>query len=485
MNIAQRIGRNTAVVFISRILSSALCFLYMIQIARYLGPSGFGVLCFSLAFTRIFGIFTDFGLHLLTVREVSRDLLSSDKYLRNLSGIKIILGVVVFSVMSVVVNIIDYPTQTVHVVYCIGISVIINSFSQMFCSIFQAEQRMEFDSIGKILNGLLMVICIFAATKLDFSVVGFAFLFVVVSVLVFIYYVVALRVAFKRVFRAWVDGGMVEFDWQFWKSLIRQAISFGLAVCFVTIFYWIDSVMLYRIKGDEVVGWYNAAYRLVLVLLLIPGSFISAIYPAMSVFYESRKDTLRILFERSLKYLLIIGVPLGVGTLILAEKIIVLFYKQDYLNSVIALQILVWSSVLIFASQPIGNLFNCLNRQVIITYITGFCVILNVVLNLILIPKYSFVGASIATVATELFSLIVMCIFCVKTGYGFSGVKHYLTLVKVLLSSLIMGVLILWLKDANLFVVVTLAITIYFAATYLLGVFDKEDVNILKRIIIK
>ena len=482
MDIVRTIGKNTAVLFFSKILSSVLCFLYMIRIARYLGPNGFGVLCFSLAFTRIFGIFTDFGLHLLTVREVSRNILSSDKYLRNLSGIKIILGVVVFAVMSVVINILDYPTQTVYVIYCIGISVIINSFSQMFCSIFQAEQRMELDSAGKIFNGLLMFICIVVAIKLGLGVVAFAFLFMAVSVFVFVYHVVALRIAFKRVFRKWIDGGVVEFDWRFWKGLIREAISFGLAVCFVTIFYWIDSVMLYLIKGDNAVGWYNAAYRLVLVLLLIPGSFISAIYPAMSVFFKSEKDTIRVFFERSLKYLLIIGVPLGIGTLLLAKRFIILFYTQDYLNSVTALQILVWSSVLIFLSQPIGNLFNCLNRQIITTYITGFCVVLNVLLNLILIPRYSLIGASIATVATELFSLVVMYVFCVRIGYGFSGVRNYLTLVKILLSGLIMGILILWLKDMNLFVLVTLAVIIYYAATYILGVFDKEDIYILKRI---
>ena len=408
----------------------------MICIARFLGPSGFGVLCFSLAFARIFGIFTDFGLHLLTVREVSRDLLSSDKYLRNLSGIKIILGAVVFAAMAVVINILDYPPQTVHVVYCIGISIVINSFSRMFCSIFQAEQRMEFDSAGKVLNGLLMVICVAGATKLGLGVVGFAFLFMVASTFVFVYHVVALRVAFKRVFRGWVDGGLVEFDWYFWKRLTKEAFSFGLAVCFITIFYWIDSVMLHVIKGDSVVGWYNAAYRLVLVLLLIPSSFTSATYPAMSVLFQSKKDTLRVFFERSFKYLLIIGIPLGVGVLLLAKRFIVLFYTQDYLNSVIALQILVWSSVLIFISQPIGNLFNCLNRQVIITYITGCCVVLNILLNLILIPKYSLVGASVATVATELFSFVAMYIFCIKAGYGFSGTRHGLMLVKILLCKL-------------------------------------------------
>ncbi len=455
----------------------------MIQIARYLGPGGFGVLCFSLAFTRIFGVFTDFGFHFLIVREVSRNVSSSSKYLRNLSGMKIILGVVVLGAISIIINLLDYPSQTVQVVYCIGVSVVIGSFSQMLCSIFHAEQRMEFDSAGKILNGLLLVVGVIAAVKLGFGLIGLALLFVAVSVLVLVYYLIALRIAFKRIFWEWVGAGLVEFDWGFWRGAIKSAAPFGLVVCFVTIFCWIDSVMLSVMKGDDVVGWYNAAYRMVLVLLLIPGSLISAIYPVMSKFHETSRDSLRLAFIKSFKYLTILAIPIGIGITLLAKKLILLLYTQDYANSVVALQVLVWSSVLIFMSQPIGTLLNCINKQITITYITGFCVVLNILLNLILIPRYSLVGASVATVATELFSLIARYIWCVKIGYGLSRRKSYVTLAKILVSSVIMGLLIICFYNLNLLVLVPLAVFLYFIVLYMINGLDEEDINLVKGII--
>ena len=73
MNTVQTIAKNTGVLLVSQIASYIIGFFYIMYTARYLGTAGFGILSFALAFTGIFGVFSDLGLSTLTVREVARD----------------------------------------------------------------------------------------------------------------------------------------------------------------------------------------------------------------------------------------------------------------------------------------------------------------------------------------------------------------------------------------------------------------------------
>ena len=158
MNTVQRIAKNTAVLLAATIISKVLGFFYVMYTARYLGEEGFGILSFALAFTGIFGVFSDLGLGSLTVREVARDKSLAKKYLDNISVIKAILVAITFALIAMVINLLGYPEQTIKVVYLISLSVIFNSFTEMFYSIFRAFEKMEYSSLGQILNSILMLV---------------------------------------------------------------------------------------------------------------------------------------------------------------------------------------------------------------------------------------------------------------------------------------------------------------------------------------
>jgi len=484
MNTIQRIAKNTIVLFIANIISKIISFFYVMYTARYLGAEGFGILSFALAFTAIFGVFTDLGLSPLTVREVARDKSLAGKYLGNITVIKIFLVIITFGLIAITINLLGYSRQTVKVVYFIALSVIFGAFTGIFYSIFQAFEKMEYQSLGQILNSALMLLGVVVAIKKDFGVIGIASLYFIVKIIILGYNIIILKWKFTNSVSASTNK-ILEVDWNFWKSTIKEALPFGLAITFVMIFYWIDSVMLSLMKGNTVVGWYNAAYRMVLFLLFIPNSFISAIYPIMSKFYITSQDHLRLSLEKSFKYLTILGVPIGVGTTLLAKKFILMIFGLEYTNSIIALQILVWSSVFIFMSQPFANLLNCLNKQSIVTKITGICVVLNVTLNLILIPKYSLIGASIATVLTEFGSLVLCFIWSLKIDYSIFSKKVAITISKVVVASTIMGIFVMYFINLSLFVLLPLAVLLYFVVLYVINGIDKEEFLFIGRVIQK
>ncbi|HEC88429.1 MAG TPA: flippase [Thermoplasmata archaeon] len=474
MNTIQRIVKNTLVLFLSKVISYLLSFLFIMYTARYLGAEGFGILSFAIAFTGIFAVFTDLGLNTLTVREVARDKSLATKYLGNIAIMKLVLVVVTFGLIALSINFLGYPKQTIKVVYLIALSVIFTSFSQMFYSIFQAYEKMEYQSMGQILSSVLILSGALFAINKNFSVVGFASIYLLVSAVVLSYSFTVCVWKFVL--------PKIEVDWSFWKPTIKEALPFGLTGIFVMIYYWIDSVMLSLMKGNEVVGWYNAAYRLIIIPLFIPSILNIVIFPVMSRFYISSKDAFRFTSERYFKYMAIAGFPIGVGTTLLADRIILLIFGVGYMNSIIALQILIWSSVFIFLSGAFARLLETSNRQITITKITAINASANVILNLILIPKFSYIGASITTVITEFSALMLGIIACSKIGYKISK-KDLLGLSKVIIASLLMGIFIIYLKDLNLLFLILLAAVFYFTVLYVLKEFEEEDIKVFQNII--
>lgn len=478
MNTVQRIAKNSLVLLASNIISRILGFFYIMYTARYLGAEGFGILSFALAFTGIFGVFADIGLGQLTIREVAREKSLARKYLANISVMKVILVFVTFGLIALFINLLGYPEQTIKVVYLVALSVIFGAFTGMCNSIFQAFERMEYHSLGQILNSFLMLAGAIFAIRQSLDVIVFASFYFLVSLVVLGYSIVVLRWKFSNLFLA---GSLwkIEIDWSFWKSTIKGALPFGLAAIFTTIYFWIDTVMLSLMKGDEVVGWYNAAYKLIFVLMLIPTAVVGAVFPVISRLYVSSKDSVRLAYEISFKYLFIIGLPIAVGTTILADKIILLIYGKEFVPSIIALQILIWVALLMFLTYLLGNTLGAADRQRKVLEATGISAMVNVVLNLLLIPRLSYIGAAIATVVTEtvVFILLFHCIS--RYLYAILLHKH---MVKLLPATLIMGISVFYLKEIELLVVIPIAILIYFTALYFTKALSAEDLNLFIRL---
>jgi O-antigen/teichoic acid export membrane protein len=450
----------------------------MTYIARYLGPSGFGVLSFALAFTGIFAVFADFGLQLLITREVARDKNLTQKYLANFSLMKIILAVFAYGLIAIIINLMAYPWQTILVVYLLGVYVICSAFTQMFYSTFQAYERMEFQAIGQFLNSVLMLVSIVVAIRLGLDIVIFAYIYVAVALVTLIYSYIVMKSRFFEYSVNWVPN-MLEMDRDFWKLTFKRVLPFGLSQVFVTSFYWISTILLSLMKGDAMVGWYNASYRMVLILSFIPAAVIAAIYPVMAKLFVTSQDTLKIVHERSLKYLATLAIPLGIGTTILASRFISLIFGSEYAESVTALQILVWSEVCIFISMPLANLFNSMNKQLLTMVITAICLIINVVFNLALIPQYGLIGASATTVLTEAVSLILCLVFAAGMSHGFSS-KNIKYLAKVITASILMGLYILLIRELNLILIIVSSVLLYFFLLYAIKGIGKEDINLIK-----
>lgn len=478
MNTIKRIAKNTAVLLISNVSGKVLGFFYVMYAARYLQASGFGVLSFALAFTGLFGVLADAGLIQLSIRELARDRPATLKYLKNIITIKSFLSIITFGLMILTINLLGYPQQTIKVVFFIGLYTIINSFVDTFYSIFQAFEKMEYDSISQIIKNVLLFCGIMFIIHAGYGIIEISVVYLasaIISIL-FCYYILNRKILAPD--NRWAPLHL-EIDLPFWKSTLKKSLPFGLSSIFVMIYFWIDSVMLSFLKGDEVVGWYNAAYRSVLFLLIIPSSIVSAIFPVASKFFKSSRNDLILLYEKIFKYLILLALPTGVGITFLADRIILLIFEASYEPSIIALQILVWAGVFLSITTLFGTILASIDKQYLGMWTVGICALFNVILNIILIPRFSYTGASVVTVITEIIGFTLQF-------YFISKYLHHARFLKLIIMPVIGCAIMLTglflLKELNIFLLIFIAITIYFSFLLISKVITKNELKLIREI---
>jgi O-antigen/teichoic acid export membrane protein len=462
MNTIQTIAKNSGVLAVAHAITMILSLVLVIFIARSIGDVDFGKLGFAQSFTGILVIFADMGLSTVTIREITRQKELTSKYLSNIFLIKLILSVVTFALIALIINLMHYPADTIMVVYLIGISSILSSLSALSRSIFRAFEKMEFEAFLNISKSIVTTGIGLAVLFSGYGLIAIASVYLVAGIVDLLATLVITAKKFAK--------PKLEVDFSFWKQIIRLALPFS---------FQIDIVMLSVMKGDSPVGWYKAACVLVYSLVIIPDLLSYSIFPVMSRFYISSRDALKKTLEKSAKYLFIIGLPTAIGTILLADRIILLFYGEEFSHSIIALQILSLYLPLRFINHATGYTLSSINKEPLRALSATIAATTNVVLNLFLIPKFSFAGAAIATAITEVALFISYYYFVAK---HFHKLELRPIFIKPCLACLAMGIFVFYLKDINLALLVVSAAIIYLAVFYFIKGFDEEDKAIFRNL---
>jgi O-antigen/teichoic acid export membrane protein len=237
--------------------------------------------------------------------------------------------------------------------------------------------------------------------------------------------------------------------------------------------------MLSIFKGEVEVGYYNAAYRMILALLFIPTAFNVVIFPILSRQYAEPKELVSII-KKYFSIMISLGIAIAMGTTILADEFIGILYGSDYSPAVIVLQILAWSLAFTYINSPFVKLFESIDMQLLITKITGFSAAVNVLLNYLLIPKYSMVGASIATLLTEALVAISLILLSIKLGYF---KLEYMKILKIIIGCLAFSAFLICQRDLNVITAIVCSILLYVGILYNFKVIDKEDISLIKSVL--
>ncbi|MCZ6594207.1 MAG: flippase [Bacteroidetes bacterium] len=473
MGTQSNIAKNTIFSFLSR-FSNVFNFILIIIAARYLGDSEYGIFSFALAFVLIFELFVDLGLRQNLVREVSRYKNKAKYYLGNIITIKIVLSFIVFCTIALLINISGKSPTVKMAVYVLGLSTIVKSFQLIFRSLFQAFGHFELEAFSEYVEKISIFILGIAILQFGHGIIVFSFVFLLARVLNLI---MLILLTLKKIHVI----PKLKFTFPLWIELIKKSFPFAISSILVAIYFYIDTVMLSFMKSDAEVGWYSAAYRIIEGLVLFPVALCAGIFPSMSIFHLTSKDAVIELFKKANKYMLVTSIPIAILGTVMSKQIILSLYGNAFFNSIISLKILVWATLFLFLGALTSYVLASIDKQWVVVLSTGVGVIVNVLLNLVLIPKYSYIGTSISTVVTEFIVFIINVFYLYTHGYNALYLKAG---IRPLFATTILGIILFFLKDFNLnfFVIILPTIVIYIVILSILRVWSKEELSIFSNL---
>jgi len=475
---AQSIAKNTTWLTGAYIFQKIFAFIYFTLVARYIGANDIGIYTFAISLTTIFTIFIDFGLSSVLTREAAKFRDKANQYLNNIITVKIIFSLVSYLAVVIVINLLGKPELSRIMVYLSGIVMILDSFTLAFFAIFRAHQNLKYEAVGIAINQILILIVGLTGIFLKFPLYILVIALLFGSLFNFLYSLILLKIKLGFNF-------ILIWDKPILQTLFKIALPFALAGIFVRVYSYIDQILLSLLIGDKALGWYSVPYKITYAFQFIPAAFAAAIYPAMSECYLDNKEKLKMIFDKAMYLLIILSVPAAVGIACLADKLILSLYTAEFAPSIMALQIFIIAVIPIFLNYPAGSLLNACDRQATNTFNMGVTMIINIILNIILIPRYQHIGASIAAVVS-LTILFILNLIWVPKIISYDSKFLILKLIKTIFAALIMCAFLLLLKEKVNFIILIIAGAIlYLGIMYCIKGYTKNDIKYLLKAIFK
>lgn len=475
MSQVRTIFKNMSWLLISQIIASVCGFIWTILMARYLGVNDYGILGFAMSLTAILTFTTDLGISTHIVRHIATDYDSAPKYLGNAFPLKSIFSILTFSLTLILVIIMKCDEITITVTLLFTIEMIIKSFIGLLNGSFQAFEEGKYQGIGNTILNTLLLIFILITIYTDLGLLGISFSYIIANVigLGYEYYVLNKHITKPK----------FEFDKEFCKKITLYSIPFAITGLLYTVYYSIDVVMLTNMVGNYATGIYNATYKLISVLTLFYTVYTAVIFPVMSRFFEDDESMLIVSFEKSIKYLMMVIIPLAIATVFYSTDLIHLIYGHEYDAASSVLSILIWTVCLLFISGACNTLLNASHKEVTVTKIYAIAAVFNIVLNFFMIPHFSYNGAAITTVLSDILIVTIQAYVIYRLGHR-PNKKLYSDIIKIIVGSGILGIALYFL-NINMWLAIPVGIIIYLAAIYLLRFFDDDDKYVIKEILNK
>lgn len=408
MSYSKKIAYSTGSQFVGKILSTAIALVTFATLYRALGVEGIGKYTTVFAYVGFFSVFADFGLQWFLIRELSVNPKEKNKIFQNVLALRSIVAFVVLAIAFAVVWLFHYPVDVKLAVGLISLGWFFSLINSTFVGVYLNNYRMDIATASDVVGrAVTMSLVIILARN------GYGFFYLMSAYLAGN----LLNLVISRIFVAPYIKVGYKFDLKYWRYTLSQAFAIGIVLVFGFVYYKIDSLMLSFMKDMTDVGIYGSAYKLLEVLVTIPIMFLGASFPLITKYIAEKDARVYHAFQKQFDFLMLIAIPLVAGTLVLADKIILfvagnrgqefigaatVYFAGRPINSAVVLRILIFAVGLHFLSSLYNYMIISLGKQKSMIWPTILFAIFNVVVNLILIPRFSYLGAAVSTVVTEI-----------------------------------------------------------------------------------
>jgi len=244
------------------------------------------------------------------------------------------------------------------------------------------------------------------------------------------------------------------------------------------IYFKIDTILLSIFKDAYAVGIYGTPYRVLEVILTVPTILMSSVFPVLTTALRDNRDRAVRVFQKAFDVSIALALPIGMGVLAVGTQLMVAIAGAEFAPSGLAFKILIWATSLSF----LGAVFNYTliaagrQRQLMLPYLAA--AIVNIVLNVIFIPTWSYLGASVVTVITE----VIVCLWAGILVYRQLHLRPgLLVALKAATASIMMFGALYWLTAYGIIVGVLGGVAVYGALLLAFKTFPKDFVKAVFR----
>ena len=402
MNASFKITKNTIALIAREALNKGALFILLILVGRLLGKEALGRYSLALAISQIFFFGTEMGLNTIMVRDVSKERSLVGKFLVNIGALRIILGIGTLGLIWLTALIIGARDEAATVIYLCAFSSFFINITNIYTSSFRAFEKMELETLIALVKNILFLPVAIWMLFNGFGLIAIFNVFLVSNLVALI--------AANVVFLNQIGRPRWEFDFGFLKDQLTQTLPLWIGQLFGIAYLKIAPLLLFKLKGEEAVGIYNAGYVIVDGLWILVGCFIYSLFPIISRLCKTSLSEARREYLKGVKFILLIFIPLGAVLILAAPWITQSLYGNKFIEIIPLIRFMVVASVMIALGAHAALTIVALGKQILFPFINGMGLLIVVVLNLLLIPKFSYMGSAYALIITASSALILLMI---------------------------------------------------------------------------
>ena len=394
-----RLVKNVLLLFSSQVASWTFALLWLFVVPRRLGPTAIGEFVIATSITAILGTFVNQGAGTLLTKDIARDPQVAGRLVGGTLLMRMACVLPAFVLTTVYSTLLHFSTEQTVLVWLATLGMLAASLSGAFQAAFTGLERMGFNAYANVIgNGLASILGI--AVVLGGG--GIVALMALESALSVVVLLLNLRWARSLFALTWRNtAGAVPY-------IVRGGMSYWIGGLFFVAYLWIDSVLLSIMVPARVVGWYGAPTQLFASILMVCGVLCTAWFPRMATAYKDGPQRLKEIGMPAVETVIVVSLPIAAGVVLVSKPVVQLIGGPAFSGAVPVLAILGLVVVPTFFNMVAYQVLLASNRQVAWIKVVGVATLLNIVLNVVLIPRFQAggngaIGAALSLLLSELF----------------------------------------------------------------------------------
>lgn len=414
---ARKIAYNTIAQVSGKFLGFFISSFFLIILAGHLGTTGMGYYTTVTAFVAFFVNLADLGINLVMMREIAQNPDKKIAITSNFLGFRFFYSLVIMALAPVIAFLI--PQYGPYVRYGVGIAALaqfILLMNQTFVSVLQVSLKLDRAVFAEIINRAVTLGLVIAGAVYIKDMAQFFYFVLWVTVIASL---VNAAISYFFANKEW--SVLPKFNPSEWQKILVIVLPMGVFSFLSMVHFKSDTIILSLLKPAYDVGIYGYAYKIGEIMFSIPMMFIGIVFPQMSALYKNNKQEFLDFTQKVFDVLLFVTFPFVVGVYLLAPYFTTLLSRQSLQDGLIAGEVLkilslamvVWFFGALYQHILLaGTSYKGLIRNITIA------VVVNIALNLLFIPLYSYFAAAIITVVSEIIMLILTLVYVYQsTGF--------------------------------------------------------------------